>query len=147
MKHNVKKSIKTVDTTGWKKVALEFGPDFLDIAVPQGCVELSMKDVPALADPGAEIQKVLSNPTHSPTLGEIVRKKAKPAGRPVRGDYGLRHHDDLFRIEGKRGSLFRFSNSSSLRASGDRTYELSWGREHIVPAHPRKKSPCSGRLW
>ena len=79
MKHNFKKSIKSVDTTGWKNVAVEFGPGLLDISVPQDCVELSMRDVPALADPAAEIRKVLSHPTHSSTLGEIVRKKSKPA--------------------------------------------------------------------
>jgi len=103
MKQDIKKSIKSIKPTGWKKVAVEFGQDFLDISVPQSCVELSMKDVPVLADPGAEIQKVLSNPTHSRSLGEIVRKKAKPPGElsvaitvsditrpvPYRGEEGI----------------------------------------------------------
>jgi nickel-dependent lactate racemase len=103
MKSDISSRLKSVDTSGWKTVAVEFGPDFLDISVPRGCVELSMKDVPALADPGGEIQKVLSHPTHSPILGEIVRKKVKPPGElsvaitvsditrpvPYRGEEGI----------------------------------------------------------
>jgi len=78
MKSVIASRLKSIDTSGWKKVAVEFGPDFLDIFVPQSCVELSMKDVPVLSDPRAEIQKVLSKPTHSPPLAEIIRKKSKP---------------------------------------------------------------------
>ena len=77
MKLNIKRIRKKTDTSTWKNVALEFGPNFLDISVPPNCVELSMKEVTLLADPKAEIDKALSNPIHSPKLEEIVQKKGK----------------------------------------------------------------------
>ena len=103
MKRDVEKSIKRIDTRGWKKIPVEFGQNFLDISVPQSCVELSMRDVAVLADPGAEVDKALSNPIHSPMLEAIIRKKAKPAGQlsaaitvsditrpvPYRGEEGI----------------------------------------------------------
>jgi len=77
LRPDIKKAIRKIDSKSWKKVSVEFGQDRLEIAVPQDCVELSMKSVPALADPEAEIQKALAHPIHSPTLEEIVKKKNK----------------------------------------------------------------------
>jgi nickel-dependent lactate racemase len=75
---DVKKAIKKVDTTGWKKVSVEFGRNVLEISVPPDCVELSMKEVPFLLDPKAAIEKAFLNPIGSPTLEEIIQKKGKP---------------------------------------------------------------------
>jgi len=79
MKSDIQKRLKKIDTTGWKRVGLEFGQNFLQISVPRNCVELTMKDVPILADPKQEIEKVLSHPIHTSPLEEILRKKRKPA--------------------------------------------------------------------
>ncbi|MEW6374350.1 MAG: nickel-dependent lactate racemase [Thermodesulfobacteriota bacterium] len=79
MRPEIKKAVKKVDTEGWKKVSVEFGPNALEIAVPPSCVELGMKDVPVLPDPRAAIENALSNPISSPTLEEVIQKKGKPA--------------------------------------------------------------------
>ena len=77
MRPDIKKAIRKIDTTSWKKVSVEFGQNLLEIAVPTNCAELSMKAVSPLTDPRAQIEKVLSGPIHSPTLEEIVRRKTK----------------------------------------------------------------------
>ena len=77
MRPDIKKAVRKIDTTSWKKVSVEFGPNLLEIAVPPNCAELSMKAVSPLTDPRAQIEKVLSGPIHSPTLEEIVRRKTK----------------------------------------------------------------------
>jgi len=78
MRPDIKKAIKKIDTKDWKKVTVEFGPNVLEISVPQACVELSMKEVQALRDPKAALEKAFLNPVGSPILEEIIRKKEKP---------------------------------------------------------------------
>ena len=56
-------------------VALEFGTEILNIAVPPGAETLSMGDVVALSDPAKAVEKALNEPIGSPTLEKIVRKK------------------------------------------------------------------------
>ena len=79
IRRDIENAIKKVDIRDWKRMSVEFGQHVLEIRVPPGCVELSMKSVAPLADPKAEIEKVLSHPTHSATLEEIVQKKNKRA--------------------------------------------------------------------
>jgi nickel-dependent lactate racemase len=75
---DMKKAIKKIDTKDWKKVVLEFGPNVLEISVPLDCVELSMKEVQALRDPKAALEKAFLSPIGSPILEDIIRKKGKP---------------------------------------------------------------------
>ena len=77
MKPEMKKAIKKIDTKNWKKVPVEFGREVLEISVPPGCIELSMKEVPFLPDPRTALEKAFLNPIGSDTLEEIVRKKGK----------------------------------------------------------------------
>jgi nickel-dependent lactate racemase len=77
---DIRKMMKKIDTRGWKKVSVEFGPNFLEIFVPPNCVELGMKDVPALLEPRKAIEEAFLNPISSPTLEEIIRKKRKSTG-------------------------------------------------------------------
>ena len=81
MRPDIQRAIEKVAMVGWKKVSVEYGRDFVEVLVPESCVELSMKNVPVLSDPKGEIEKVISRPIESPTLEEIVRKKGKPAGQ------------------------------------------------------------------
>jgi nickel-dependent lactate racemase len=69
--------LKKIDTKDWKKISVEFGRNILEILVPPNCVELGMKEVPALTEPEKAIQEAFSNPISSPTLEEILRKKGK----------------------------------------------------------------------
>lgn len=78
MKKIVKKIMKKIDTTNWKKVNVEFGPHAIEVSVPPFCAELSMKDVSIVADPKDEFERAFSVPIESPTLEEIVRSKKKP---------------------------------------------------------------------
>ena len=78
MRKDIQKGIKKIDTDGWKKVAVEYGREFIEVLVPQNCVELTMRNVPVLADPKAEVERAISNPIQSPTLEEIVKRKGKP---------------------------------------------------------------------
>jgi len=78
MRSDIKKAIKNVDTRGWKKISIEYGSNAMDILVPLNCVELTMKDVPVLPDPQKSIEEALTNPIHSPSLEEIIRRKGKP---------------------------------------------------------------------
>ena len=75
----MKKALKKIDVKDWKKISVEFGRDVLEVSVPPTCVELSMKEVPALSDPGAALEKAFANPIGSPTLEEIIRTKDKSA--------------------------------------------------------------------
>jgi nickel-dependent lactate racemase len=77
MKPEMKKAIKKIDTKNWKKVPVEFGREVLEIYVPPGCIELSMKEVPFLPDPRTALEKAFLNPIGSDTVEEIVRKKSK----------------------------------------------------------------------
>ncbi|MGQ9644923.1 MAG: nickel-dependent lactate racemase [Thermodesulfobacteriota bacterium] len=78
MKPDIKKAIKKIDTTNWKKVWVEFGRESIEILVPPNCAELTMKDVPVLSDPQRAFEEAFANPISSPTLEEIVRRKGKP---------------------------------------------------------------------
>jgi nickel-dependent lactate racemase len=78
MRPDIEKSLKKIEVKDWKKVSVEFGRDVLQISVPPNCVELGMKDVPAVPDPQAAIETAFSNPVSSPTLEEVIRKKGKP---------------------------------------------------------------------
>ena len=103
MRSDIQKKIKKIDMNGWKKVSIEFGRNLLEISVPAECVELSMKEVPFLSDPGAALEKAFLNPIGSPTLEEIIRTKGKPPEKlsvamavsditrpvPYKGEHGI----------------------------------------------------------
>ncbi|MDI6725870.1 MAG: nickel-dependent lactate racemase [Smithellaceae bacterium] len=63
---------------GRKEVMVEFGKHFLPIWVPDSCVELTMKNMPVLANPGQAIQAALKAPIGSHALPEIVKAKPFP---------------------------------------------------------------------
>ena len=73
--------IRKVDISNWKKIKVEFGRDFLDIAVPPNCDTLNMKRMPCLTSSKDEIANALNHPIGSPALPEIIRSKAKPADK------------------------------------------------------------------
>ncbi len=77
MELGIKKAVKKIDTKGWKNIPVEFGQNVLEVSVPPTCVQLTMKEVPALSDPGAAFEKAFSSPVGSPSLEEIIRKKDK----------------------------------------------------------------------
>ncbi|MFZ2052689.1 MAG: nickel-dependent lactate racemase [Candidatus Aminicenantales bacterium] len=81
MKPEIRRTIEQADTTGWKKMPLEFGEGFLEISVPPECDVLSMKDVSVLADPRRAIEEALSRPIGCPSVEEIIRRKRKPASK------------------------------------------------------------------
>ena len=76
----IRRAIKKTDMKDWKEVSVEFGRNSLQILVPPGCVELTMKDVPLLPDTRKAFEEAFLKPISSPTLEEIVRKKGKPPG-------------------------------------------------------------------
>jgi nickel-dependent lactate racemase len=78
MRQNIKKAIKRIDTTNWKKVLVEFGRNAIEVSVPPGCAELTMRDVPILSDPQRAFEEAFLNPISSPPLEEIIRRKGKP---------------------------------------------------------------------
>ena len=78
MRPDIQKSIKKIGTEGWKKVMVEYGREYIEILVPRDCAEITMENVPIVADPKSEVERVISNPIQSPTLEEIVRSKNKP---------------------------------------------------------------------
>src|SRR4030042_228082 len=80
MKADIKRAIKKIDTTNWKKVLVEFGRNVIEVFVPPGCAELTMKDVPILSDPQRAFEEAFLNPISRPPLEEIVRKKGRPPG-------------------------------------------------------------------
>ena len=81
MKPEIRKAIQIVDARHWKKIPLEFGEGFLDLSVPPDSAILSMKDVPALADPRTSIEEALSRPVGVPPIEDIIRSKRRPASR------------------------------------------------------------------
>jgi lactate racemase len=79
MRADIQKGIKKVSMEGWKKVKVEYGREYIEILVPRDCAEITMENVPFVADPKGEIDRVISNPIQSPTIEEIVGNKNKPA--------------------------------------------------------------------
>src|SRR3990170_4062626 len=77
LRPDIKKAIETVDTTGWKRVSLEFGRNSMEISVPPTCVELGMREGPVLSDLGAAIEQAFGEPIGSPRLEEMIRSKEK----------------------------------------------------------------------
>jgi len=66
-----------------KTLSVEFGEGFLEIAVPENCVEISMRDMPPVNSPREAVEEALSSPLSSPPLEEIVRGKGKSPGELV----------------------------------------------------------------
>jgi nickel-dependent lactate racemase len=115
VKSEIIKMIRKIDTTGWKKVHVEFGKDGLEISVPPDCVELSMRDVPLLPDPKAAFEEAFNHPIGSPALEEIIRKK----GKPPEGMSAAIAVSDITRpvpYKGENGILFHLLKR--LRSSG-----------------------------
>jgi len=79
MERQIAEIISQTDTQDWKKIAVAFGDDRLEISVPPQCVTLRMKEMPPLAQSRDEIASALSNPLGSPALPEIIKSKNKPA--------------------------------------------------------------------
>jgi nickel-dependent lactate racemase len=79
MREEIARSIAKADTKGWKKIEVEFGEEFLEVAVPSECEILSMKKVPPLTNSREEISKALNSPIGTPKLVEIIQSKGKPA--------------------------------------------------------------------
>src|SRR4030043_85958 len=103
MRPDIKKTIKKIDTKDWKKVLVEVGRKVIEVLVPPGCAELTMKNVPIVSDPQRAFEEAFLNPISSLPLEEIVRKKGKPPGEmlaaiavsditrpvPYRGESGI----------------------------------------------------------
>ncbi len=68
METRIQSLLKSIDTSGWKTVNVEFGRNVLPIAVPPSCLEVTMKDVTPLSDPKGEIEKALNQHIGSPPL-------------------------------------------------------------------------------
>jgi nickel-dependent lactate racemase len=81
MKSGIERAVRSVDTTGWPVIALEFGANALEIRVPPASETLTMKDVVPLRDPGGAFAAALAGPIGSPGLGDILRGKGKPPAR------------------------------------------------------------------
>ena len=81
MEKKITDQIRKADLTKWKKIKVEYGTDFLDIAVPPNCVTLKMKRMACLTSSKDEILMALNRPIGSPTLPEIIRSKGKPADK------------------------------------------------------------------
>lgn len=78
MRRDIKEALKRVETKGWKKISLEFGKDEIEVLVPPGCIEFTMKNAAVLANPRKSIEDSFDKPIYSPPLGEIIKHKRKP---------------------------------------------------------------------
>lgn len=78
MNAGIERAVRSVDTTGWPAVALEFGADALEILVPPAAEILTMKDVVPVGDPGRAFASALVHSIGSPGLQDILRGKGKP---------------------------------------------------------------------
>ncbi|HOG18497.1 MAG TPA: lactate racemase domain-containing protein, partial [Syntrophales bacterium] len=81
MKEDIRSVVCRVDTSGWKTVHVEYGANALEIAVPQDCRVLTMKDMPVVGDPQRAIADALAHPIGSDRIADIVKKKSKPPGK------------------------------------------------------------------
>jgi nickel-dependent lactate racemase len=77
MIRDLQKVLSQVDTGDWKRIALEYGPETLEIKVPRDSVEISMGSVPFIESWREEIERAFLNPIGSPRLEEIIAKKGK----------------------------------------------------------------------
>jgi nickel-dependent lactate racemase len=65
-------------TSDWKNIELQYGKESLNIEVPPWCDTLTLKDQPALANPGEQIKKALQSPSGGRKLSEIIAASEKP---------------------------------------------------------------------
>jgi len=78
MRSDIQRALRRVDTSGWKRILVEFGRLFLEISVPPACEILTMGDVATLSDPAGAIEGALSSPIGCSPIKEIVASKGKP---------------------------------------------------------------------
>ena len=79
MNQDIRKLCRTIDTTDWKEIPIEYGSENLSIRVPPNCAMIGMKEIPILADLRAAYEEALNRPIGCPLLSEIIRGKGKPA--------------------------------------------------------------------
>lgn len=79
MHPEIRQTLRSIETTDWKEIPVEYGRGILTIRVPQSCEILTMKEIPILSDLRAAFEEALSHPIGSPTLEAIIRSKGKPA--------------------------------------------------------------------
>jgi nickel-dependent lactate racemase len=77
MKRDLEEALARIDTKDWKRIALEYGHETLEIAVPKDSVEISMRKGSPLDDWRGEIERAFSKPIGGPRLEEIVKEKGK----------------------------------------------------------------------
>ncbi len=77
MKRDLEEALARVDTGDWKRIPLEYGHEALEIAVPRDSVEISMGSIPSIDNWQGEIERAFSEPTGSPKLEEIIKRKGK----------------------------------------------------------------------
>jgi nickel-dependent lactate racemase len=77
MKRDLEEALARVNTKDWKRIALEYGRETLEIAVPKDSVEISMGRVPHIDNWRKEIERALLNPIGVPRLEDIVKEKGK----------------------------------------------------------------------
>lgn len=78
MRDAIARAVRSVDTTGWPAVSIEFGAKTLDIIVPPSTVTLTMGEVAPVGDPEGAILAALAAPIGGPGLEEIFSLKGKP---------------------------------------------------------------------
>lgn len=69
--------IPPLDTTDWKEIPVEYGPETISVRVPPDCAIVTMKEMPVLADPTEALEAALSKPIGSLPLEEIIKAKGK----------------------------------------------------------------------
>jgi len=77
MKRDIEEALARVGTENWKRIALEYGHETLEVAVPGDSVEISMGSVPVIDNWRDEIDRAFSEPIGGPKLEEIAMNKAK----------------------------------------------------------------------
>jgi nickel-dependent lactate racemase len=77
VKRDLEEALARVNTKDWKRIAIEYGRETLEIAVPKDSVEISMGSVPHIDNWRKEIERALLNPIGVPRLEDIVKEKGK----------------------------------------------------------------------
>ena len=77
MKEDVMEALRRVDISDWVELSIEYGAEKLNVRVPPGFKELTMREEISPEDPRKKIEEAFENPIGAEKLEELVRNSGK----------------------------------------------------------------------
>ncbi|MFH1006817.1 MAG: nickel-dependent lactate racemase [Candidatus Latescibacterota bacterium] len=161
MKESLLVAQEGVDTSDWVAISCEYGAEALQLRVPPGLVELTMKEETPPDDPQQQIAEALDHPIGAKTLGELVRNSGKKPAEltvaitvsditrpvPYSGKSGMLPPilNRLERAGILRSHITMVVGTGTHRASTDAEKQIIFGEEILDAGYPIVDHDCEDR--